>query len=101
MQQVEWRVAAGSCGHTIGERVIEAAYVNGVAMFAFEARSGNNSPKFYSCVVTGRMTCGGASLDEVKQAGIDEALRYGTLEADRKMSRKQFEAVVADTTRLR
>lgn len=92
---IEWRRAAGSCGINIGKSPVEAAYVNGVALFAFESRLSTPEAPFYSCAVTGHMTCGGNSLEEAKLAGECAALRIDQADSDVKMTKQQFEKVVA------
>lgn len=95
-----WREAAGSCGLNLGERQVDAAYVNGVALFAFESNFSNSSTPFFSCVVTGHMSCGASTLDEAKAKGVVMAMEMGAAGADRRMSRAQFETLVATPERL-
>ena len=89
----EWKLAAGSCGFNTGTAPIEGAYVNGVALFAW---SSNGHPV---CVVTGLGACGGETADHAKAKGVRVAEAEGPRDADRKLSRKQFEAVMADPER--
>lgn len=98
---VDWKQAAGSCGYNIGDTPVMAAYVNGVGLFAWQTsgRPAGARP-WFNCVVTGQMTCGGETLEAAQAAGVRVALRDGVTEADRRLSRKQFDAVVADPTRL-
>jgi hypothetical protein len=91
----EWILAAGTCGMNLGDRPVYATYVNGVALFAYQSNLGH-----YSCSVTGQLTCGGDSLHEAMDAGALEALKWGVLEADRRYSRKKFQEIVNDSTRL-
>lgn len=100
-EDIEWILARGSCGFNLGDRQVEAAYVNGVALFAYESPSLSrpNAP-FYNCVVTGQMTCGSASMAKAKASGVYEAKKHGTNEADRRLSRKQFLEVINSLERL-
>lgn len=94
----EWILAKGSCGFNIGSTSVYAAYVNGVALFAFEYAV-RNKPHF-SCVVTGQLLCGGKSLHEAMDAGALEALKWGVLDADQRFSRKKFQEVIDNPVRL-
>lgn len=82
-----WRKATSDCGYD-AEGDVEAAYLSGVALFAFKPKG---SDGYCQCVVTGVMTCGGANLDEAKAAGVAAALNGGKFEADRRMSKAKFE----------
>lgn len=98
----EWVLAKGSCGLNVAGDVF-GAYVNGIALFSFKWKSKSKSKStkpFYSCVVTGHMTCGGGTLEEAQAKGLARALDAPGSEADQKMSRKEFNALIANNTRL-
>ena len=90
----QWQKAAGSCGFNV-EVDVYAAYVNRVALFVFHSRVG-----YYSCVVTGHLSSRGDTLDEAQRVAEVLALDADPREADRKFTRKEFDALVADETRL-
>lgn len=48
-----WQQAAGSCSLNIGDTPVEAAYVNGVALFAYKSPLSRPDASFFQCVVTG------------------------------------------------
>lgn len=98
--KIQWIIAEGSCGYNLGDTQIEAAYVNGVALFAYESSLSKTGVPRYSCGVTGQITCGGKSMEEAKAAGVHQALKYGVLGADRRLTRKQFNEIVANPVRL-
>lgn len=100
-KSVNWVRAAGSCGYNIGDTPVMAAYVNGVGLFAWQTSGRPAGAKpWFNCVVTGQMTCGGETLEAAQASGVRVALRDGVTEADRRLSRKQFDALVADPTQL-
>ena len=88
----EWKPAAGSCGFNAGSARVEGAYVNGVALYAW-------SYPYPCCVVTGHGSCGGATTAAAKAAGVRWAEEGDPQDADRRLSKQQFEAVMADPAR--
>lgn len=94
MSEPKWIKASGNCGFNV-DRPIEAAYVNGVALFSFESRLSKSGNPFYSCVVTGHMTCGGATLEEAQREGVRRAVEDGVRGSDRRISRAEFERLVS------
>ena len=94
----QWRLAKGSCGYSIGDQPVYAAYVNGVALFAFQS---GKKPPFYLCVVPGLMSCGGHTLEEAQAKGVKEAQDYRNWnEYDRRMTREQFLECIENPERL-
>ena len=88
----EWSLASGDCGYR-GVNNVYGAYVNGVALFAFQRDSGSATP-FYSCVVTGALSCGGATLEEVQAKGVAYARDVSKNDLDRRLSKKQFDEIM-------
>lgn len=100
MHNIEWTKAAGGCGLNLRGEVF-AAYVAGVALFAFESAHSRPGAEHFSCIVVGHMTCGADTLEAVQAEGVSRALQAHPADADRKLTRAEFEACVADEYRLR
>ena len=96
---VAWSIAKGSCGLNLGETEVHGAYVNGIALFAFEGPcKPSGLPPYYKCVVIGHITCGGESLKEAQEAGVRFA-QQSTEQGRRKLTRKQFDYLMNSTLR--
>lgn len=100
MNDIEWTKAAGGCGLNLKSGVY-AAYVAGVALFAFESAVSRPGAEHFTCIVVGHMTCGGYTLEEVQAEAVARALQADPADADRKLTRAEFDACVADEFRLR
>lgn len=100
MHSIEWKKAAGGCGLNLKQDVY-AAYVSGVALFAFESAHSQPGAEHFSCIVVGHMTCGAYSLEEVQAEGMARAKQVNPADADRKLTHAEFDALVADEQRLR
>lgn len=92
---VSWVTANGSCGFNVDGGAVQAAYVNGVALFVFESSLSRADQPFFNCVVTGHMTCGGETIEAAKDAGVRRARAWGVDGADRRLSRAKFAEVVS------
>lgn len=93
-QSVTWKLAHGSCGFNVGDAQVYGAYVNGVALFSWTIG------KVHVCVVTGQMTCSGTTIDEARNAGVEQAIKLGVLDADQRLSKKQFEDRLASRVKF-
>lgn len=92
-----WKLAAGSCGFNVGTRKVYGAYVNGVALFSWVDTT---LSEFFFCSVTGHLTTGGYTREAAQSLGERYARENGREEADRVLSRAQFEKTMNDPTRL-
>lgn len=88
-----WAVAKGSAGYNVRGPVY-GRYVNGVALFAFLASW--SKEEHWSCVVTGHLTAGGDTLEQACRAGEAYARKNGVSGADRRLTKKQFQARMDD-----
>lgn len=78
--------ALGSCGFGTDSKV-EVAHIKGVALFVFDGPSvPDNLAPFYTCVVTGMMSCGGASREEALAEGVRRARTAIRDELDREIT---------------
>jgi len=88
-----WVKSKGSCGYNV-DGPVYAKYIRPMGLFAWE-RDG-----FWTCAVTGVMSCGGQSLEECQIAGENAAYDSRSIDRDRNMSKEEFDAIVKDSTIL-
>lgn len=100
MNNKEWIKAKGSCGLNIGKEDVYCAYVNGVALFAFKSPLSSETDPFYTCVVTGEMSVGGATLKDVQDSAYSRAISSNKSDRDRSITKSEFDMIVNDTKRL-
>lgn len=89
--------ALGSCGFTTASPV-DVAHIKGTALFVFE--SGISSPEkpFFSCVVTGMMTCGADSREAAMAEGVRRARSVEASDLDRRLSYGKLQEMALDPT---
>jgi len=89
-----WVVSKGSCGYNVDGPVYARRY-HSIALFAFQGRSG-----FWTCSVTGVMSCGGETLEECMIAGEKAACDSKQEDRDSWMSEEHFSETIRDETIL-
>lgn len=89
-----WVESKGSCGYNV-DGPVYAKHHRGVALFAWENENG-----FWSCSVTGVMTCGGSTLEECQIAGEKAADDSDSRDRDRFIGREAFAVLIGDETTI-
>jgi hypothetical protein len=85
-----WGKARGSAGYNV-EGPVYGNYVNGVALFCFQ-----HAPDWWICVVCGHLSTGGETRELACLRGELYARENGQRDADRHISRKQFDAIMVN-----
>lgn len=89
----DWRQAAGNCGFSVPGPVF-AAWVHGIALFAFESNLSTPEKPAWFCVITGNHSVTASSLEETKLKGEGAAKIAYTYRSSRNISKEQFENLV-------
>ncbi len=94
-QKVTTVRALGSCGFNTASPV-DVAHVGGTALFVFESTLSKPEVPYFTCVITGMMSCSGASREEAMAEGVRRALSGG--DRDRRLSFAQLQEMALDPT---
>lgn len=73
--EIIWTKAAGSCGFHVDQREVEAAMINGRALFVFENPLSSVEAPLFTCVVMGLTASHHPTMQAAKLAGEGLALR--------------------------
>lgn len=89
--------ALGSCRfHTTSP--VDVAYLKGTALFVFESPLSTPERPFYTCVVTGVMSCGAASREEAMAEGVRRARSLSRQDVDQRLAYGKLQEMALDPT---
>lgn len=89
--------ALGSCGFNTGSPV-DVAHIKGTALFVFETSLSTPEKPFFTCVVTGMMSCGGESREAALAEGVRRARSVEVRHLDRRLSYGKLQEMALDPT---
>ena len=89
--------ALGSCGFNTASPV-DVAHINGTSLFVFESGLSTPDKPFFTCVVTGMMSCGGNSREAAMAEGVRRARSLEARSRERRLSYGKLQEMALDPT---